>query len=249
MAATASAPTTAGADTRRSPPAVRRARLRGHLAQRHRRGRGHPPAEPVAPLRLEGGAVPGGVRGLARATGSSGSTTAVERAATVGSSRWTGSSTPVSSSSWRTRSSCVCSAARRSRTTVSSPASSPRCCKPQLDAACGFFEREMDDGPLSPPRPAAAHAHRLRADHHVLQRSAVSRGADSATTRWPSEAVRPGSTMWRLSSAPHSSRRADASSSRRSSSAELRPHAGHGVHQERRTRRNGVDDDGRGALL
>ena len=48
--------------------------LRRHVAERHRRGRRHPPAEPAAPLPVEGGALPRGLRGGARPTGSSGST-------------------------------------------------------------------------------------------------------------------------------------------------------------------------------
>ena len=50
---------------------LRRARLRRHVAERHRRRRRHPPAQPAAPLPVQGGAVRRGLRAPAVATGSS----------------------------------------------------------------------------------------------------------------------------------------------------------------------------------
>ena len=58
----AAAPHDAGADPRRGRGLLRHDRVRGHVAQRHRRRRRHPPAEPAAPLPVQGGAVRRGVR-------------------------------------------------------------------------------------------------------------------------------------------------------------------------------------------
>src|SRR3954469_14214650 len=51
-----------GVDRRRSAPLVRRKRLRGPLAERHRRRRRDPPSEPAPPLPVEGCALRRGVR-------------------------------------------------------------------------------------------------------------------------------------------------------------------------------------------
>ena len=53
-------------DHQRGPALLRRSRLRRHVAQRHRRGGRHPPSEPAAPLSVERGAVPRGLRAAAQ---------------------------------------------------------------------------------------------------------------------------------------------------------------------------------------
>ena len=66
-------PLDAGRDPARGPPLLRRAGVRRHLAERHRGGRGHPQAEPPAPLPVEGGDLPRGLRDARCRTGSPGS--------------------------------------------------------------------------------------------------------------------------------------------------------------------------------
>ena len=124
---------------------LRPQRLRGHVAQRHRRRRRHPPAQPAPPLRVQGGAVRRGVRaapvGLVRASrhrhrrrrGGLGE----GRAACCGPGSSTSPTTPTTSAS------C---AARRSTAAATSAIDLAGVLRPIFDQAVEYFRKEMANG-------------------------------------------------------------------------------------------------------
>ena len=169
---------------------LRRARLRRHVAERHRRRRRHPPAEPAAPLPVEGGAVPRGLRAPARRTGSTGSTSAIARPRRGWDKVELRARAPASSSSPTTPTTCASCAARRSTAARTSAIDLAAVLRPMFDAGRRLLRAARWRRARSAARPRAAAAHRLRRAAQLLLRRAVPRGpARRRPARSPDDAL------------------------------------------------------------
>ena len=135
----------AGVDPRRGGDLLRHDRLRGHVAQRHRRRRRHPPAQPAAPLPVQGGAVRRGLRapavGLVRPP-----RRGRRRPTSTAGRRSSWCCGPGSSTSPTTRPTCAWCAAEAIDGGAHLGIDLAAVLRPMFDLAVEYFQREMAAG-------------------------------------------------------------------------------------------------------